>query len=97
MEREAALAPPEVQLGVFREPDPIVEEPTAQRVRGFAREAATAALAWARRERRPERLVSYIRPGNERSVKVALALGATLEGHGDLLGLPVQVYVHAQA
>jgi RimJ/RimL family protein N-acetyltransferase len=64
---------------------------------GYAREAAGAALAWTRRELAPQRLVSYIRPGNERSVKVALALGATLEGDGDLLGLPVQVYVHAQA
>lgn len=64
---------------------------------GFAREAAAAALAWVRRERAPQRLVSYIRPGNDRSVKVAHALGATLEADGELLGLPVQVYVHAQA
>jgi hypothetical protein len=38
--------------------------------------------------------VSYIRPGNERSVQVALALGARFEGDADLLGTPVQVYAH---
>jgi hypothetical protein len=38
--------------------------------------------------------VSFIRPGNERSVKVALALGATFDGVSDLLGSPVEVYVH---
>lgn len=62
---------------------------------GYAREAADVALAFARGARPGERLVSYIRPGNDRSVRVALALGATLEGPGELLGLPVEVYVHA--
>lgn len=62
--------------------------------RGYAREAARAALGFARHARPGERLVSYIRPGNERSVRVALALGATLEGPSELLGLPVDVYVH---
>lgn len=62
---------------------------------GYAREAAGAALAFARAARPGERLVSYIRPGNQRSVRVALALGAALEGPGELLGLPVDVYVHA--
>lgn len=61
----------------------------------YAREAAAAALAFARGTRPGERLVSYIRPGNQRSVNVALALGAALEGSSDLLGQPVDVYVHA--
>lgn len=61
---------------------------------GYASEAARAALGFARRARPGARLVSYIRPGNRRSVKVALALGAMLEGPGQLLGLPVEVYVH---
>jgi RimJ/RimL family protein N-acetyltransferase len=61
---------------------------------GFAREAGAAVLAYARRELPPQRLVSFIRPGNERSVQVALALGATFDGQADLLGTPVQVYVH---
>jgi len=61
---------------------------------GFAREAAAAVLAHAKRELPPQRLVSFIRSGNERSVKVALALGARFDGEADLLGTPVQVYVH---
>jgi [ribosomal protein S5]-alanine N-acetyltransferase len=61
---------------------------------GYAREGAAAALAFARRALPPQRLVSFIRPGNERSVKVALALGARREADGELLGMPVQVYVH---
>ncbi|HET9977896.1 MAG TPA: GNAT family N-acetyltransferase [Burkholderiaceae bacterium] len=61
---------------------------------GFAREGAAAVLAFARRRLPPQRLVSFIRPGNERSVKVALALGAAFEGVSDLLGTPVEVYVH---
>jgi RimJ/RimL family protein N-acetyltransferase len=62
---------------------------------GYAREAAGAALDWCRRELAPPRLVSYVRPGNERSVKVALALGARHDGPADLLGTPVEVYRHA--
>jgi RimJ/RimL family protein N-acetyltransferase len=61
---------------------------------GFAREAAAAVLAYAQRELPPQRLVSFIQPGNERSVKVALALGARFDGVTDLLGTPAQVYVH---
>jgi len=61
---------------------------------GFAREGSAAVLAFARRMLPPQRLVSFIQPGNERSVKVALALGARYEGATDLLGAPVEVYVH---
>jgi RimJ/RimL family protein N-acetyltransferase len=61
---------------------------------GYAREGAAAALDFARRVLPPQRLVSFIQPGNERSVKVALALGARREPDGELLGQPVQVYVH---
>jgi RimJ/RimL family protein N-acetyltransferase len=61
---------------------------------GYAREGAAEALAFARRELPPQRLVSFIQLGNQRSVKVALALGARLEGQSDLLGSPVLVYVH---
>lgn len=61
---------------------------------GYAREGAAEALAFARRELPPQRLVSFIQPGNQRSVKVAIALGARLEGQSDLLGSPVLVYVH---
>jgi RimJ/RimL family protein N-acetyltransferase len=61
---------------------------------GFAREGAAAVLAFARSALPQQRLVSYIRPGNQRSVDVAVALGATHEGAADLLGTPVEVYVH---
>jgi RimJ/RimL family protein N-acetyltransferase len=64
---------------------------------GFAREAAAAVLAFARRRLPARRLVSYIRPGNQRSVRVALALGATHEGTAELLGTPVEVYVHGHS
>jgi RimJ/RimL family protein N-acetyltransferase len=61
---------------------------------GLAREGAAAALDFARRALPPQRLVSFIRPGNERSVKVALALGARRDADAQLLGTPVHVYVH---
>jgi RimJ/RimL family protein N-acetyltransferase len=61
---------------------------------GYAREAARAALDFARSALPPQHLVSFIRPGNERSVKVALALGARRERDADLLGTPVEVYSH---
>ncbi len=61
---------------------------------GYAREGARAALDYARRVLKPERLASFIAPGNERSARVAEALGARLEGQRDLLGSPVLEYVH---
>jgi ribosomal-protein-alanine N-acetyltransferase len=61
---------------------------------GYAREAAAATIEWKRHQLPQPRLVSYIRPGNERSVQVALALGARFAGEADLLGTPVQVYAH---
>lgn len=62
--------------------------------RGYAREAAAAALAHARRQRPGERLTSFIQHGNERSVRVALALGAVRAADAELLGTPVEVYEH---
>jgi RimJ/RimL family protein N-acetyltransferase len=61
---------------------------------GFAREAARAALDHARRAMQRQRLVSFIQPGNQRSTRVALALGAAPEGRIDLLGQPVDVYAY---
>jgi RimJ/RimL family protein N-acetyltransferase len=61
---------------------------------GFAREGAAAVLAFARGRLPGQRLVSYIRPGNDRSVRVALALGARRDADMDLLGTPVEVYLH---
>jgi RimJ/RimL family protein N-acetyltransferase len=61
---------------------------------GYAREGARACLDYARRVLKPARLASFIAVGNGNSVRVAEALGARFEGHGDLLGSPVLVYVH---
>ncbi|MEM1382540.1 MAG: GNAT family N-acetyltransferase [Pseudomonadota bacterium] len=65
---------------------------------GYAQEAASAALAWGWRHVRPESLVSYIEPGNNRSVRLAERLGASRDdaatkpaGEPDLL-----VYRHAK-
>lgn len=65
--------------------------------RGYAREGARAALDFARQTLPPQRLVSFIRPGNQRSVHVAETLGARRDDDADLLGLPVMVYVHDAA
>lgn len=46
---------------------------------GFAFEAASALLDWARRVRRLETLVSYVDPNNQRSCRLAERLGATLD------------------
>jgi len=47
--------------------------------RGFASEAASALLDWARRVKRFKTLVSYVDPKNERSCRLAERLGATLD------------------
>ena len=59
---------------------------------GYAIEAASAALAWGRDALGLERVISLIRPGNDRSVKVALALGSRLVGETELLGSKASVY-----
>ena len=46
---------------------------------GYAHEAAAALRAWAKDERKLETLVSYIDPGNARSIRLAERLGATLD------------------
>ena len=60
--------------------------------KGYAIEAASAALAWGQDALGMKRVISLIRPGNERSVKVALALGSKLNGETELLGGKVLVY-----
>jgi RimJ/RimL family protein N-acetyltransferase len=59
---------------------------------GYAIEAARVALDWARMRLHRDRVISLIRPGNDRSVKVALALGSKLTGETELLGGKVMVY-----
>ncbi len=64
---------------------------------GLAQEGAAAARRWAFEVFGCQRLISLITPGNERSVRVALALGAQFEGECDLLGKPARCYAHPRA
>ena len=59
---------------------------------GYAVEAASAALRYALDELRRDRVISLIRHGNARSIRVAEALGERLAGETDLLGSKVLVY-----
>jgi RimJ/RimL family protein N-acetyltransferase len=60
--------------------------------RGYAVEAARAALRYALEDLRRDRVISLIRPANERSIRVAAALGETLAGETQLLGSTALVY-----
>jgi RimJ/RimL family protein N-acetyltransferase len=59
---------------------------------GYAREAAAAALQHAFTVLKRERVISLIRPGNQRSVAVALAIGEAPAGSVELLGGEALVY-----
>ncbi len=63
--------------------------------RGYAVEAARAALDYFASLRRTTRLVSFVPPTNAASMRVAEKLGASFERDLQLHGLPVRVYVHA--
>jgi RimJ/RimL family protein N-acetyltransferase len=60
--------------------------------RGYAREAARAALDVAVGTLKKERVISLIRPQNAASIKLAQALGACLEETIDFMGGPAEVY-----
>jgi RimJ/RimL family protein N-acetyltransferase len=63
--------------------------------RGYAGEAAAAAVDYAWRELHPDRLVSLVDPRNERSARVARRLGAAPAGTTRILGLfDVEIYEH---
>ena len=62
--------------------------------RGYAVEAARAALDFVCQLRRTSRLASFIRSANTQSIRVAEKLGAVYERDIDLLGRPARVYVH---
>src|SRR5262245_19785177 len=62
--------------------------------RGFAREAAAAALNYAREVLGRDRVISLIRPANLASIRVATALGATAEGIEDFFGSPATIYTY---
>lgn len=62
--------------------------------RGYAREAAGAALRVAFDELGRDQVISLIRPANTPSIRLAQALGAVREGATELLGGPAEVFVH---
>jgi len=69
---------------------------SAFRGRGFAREAATAALRYAFDVRGDLRVTALIRPSNEASLRVASRLGLGHEADLDLWGEPVGRYARAR-
>jgi RimJ/RimL family protein N-acetyltransferase len=62
--------------------------------KGVAYEAALAARAFAAQHLGLDRLISYIRPDNTRSLALAARLGASYARDGRLLGVPCQVWRH---
>ena len=60
--------------------------------RGYAREGAAAALAFACDTLRREEIASLIRPQNRASIRVATVLGARYERTVELLGAPADLY-----
>jgi RimJ/RimL family protein N-acetyltransferase len=62
--------------------------------RGIAPEAAQVARDWAFATLRVDRLASFIRPDNARSIRVAEKLGARREGMVGLRGSQAQWWVH---
>jgi RimJ/RimL family protein N-acetyltransferase len=62
---------------------------------GYAREAAAAALAYARDTLGRREVISVIRPGNAGSIRVATSLGAVEAGSVDFYGSPAWIYRYA--
>jgi RimJ/RimL family protein N-acetyltransferase len=60
--------------------------------KGYATEAANAALLYAARVLGEERVASYVHPDNARSIRTAERIGESLEGETMLLGHRVLVY-----
>ncbi|HXE60093.1 MAG TPA: GNAT family N-acetyltransferase [Gemmatimonadaceae bacterium] len=60
--------------------------------RGFAREGAAAALAYARNVLGRTNVISVIRPANAGSIRVAQSLGAVLDTEIDFYAAPSLVY-----
>lgn len=59
---------------------------------GYATEAALALRDWGIAERGLTRLISLIRHGNDRSVRVAEKIGETYEGEIVMMGEPAMLY-----
>ena len=62
--------------------------------KGIAYEAAVAARAFAAEHFKLDRLISYIRPNNNRSSALAERLGATLESTRQWRSKPCQIWRH---
>lgn len=62
---------------------------------GYAFEAAAAALAFAHDELGRRDVISLIRPGNDRSARLAAKLGAAHERDVDMMGTAAQLWRHA--
>jgi RimJ/RimL family protein N-acetyltransferase len=60
--------------------------------RGYAREAAAAALTYARETLGRNEIISIIRPANLASIRVARALGATRERTVEFFGGEAEIY-----
>lgn len=60
--------------------------------KGFATEAATAALAWAWQHVPDDHVISLIEPGNARSIRVAEKIGQRLEGRTSTSGREMCTY-----
>lgn len=60
--------------------------------RGFATEAATVALRYAREELRRDRVISLIRPANAPSIRVAEKIGHRLQGSVQLFEQEALIY-----
>ena len=61
---------------------------------GFAREGASAALDYARRELARDVIISLIRPANRASIAVAEHFGARRTGSVEFFGAPTDVYTY---
>jgi RimJ/RimL family protein N-acetyltransferase len=59
---------------------------------GFAMEAAQASMRFAFEQLNQPHVISLIRPGNERSIRVAERLGEKLEGRTDVKGHEALIY-----
>ena len=80
-------------------PEPEIKWSLSRRFwgKGYASEAARAVQAMAR-EHLPElALISLIDSRNEPSIRLALAVGATLEREMEFAGAPFHVYRHPRA
>lgn len=62
--------------------------------RGYAREGAGAALAFAREKLGRDTVISLIRPANRASIAVAEHFGARRTGSVEFMGAPTEVYTY---